>query len=358
MKSFQCYLIFLIALGTSGCSTVDYYWQAVSGHADIVNKEKPIQEILAEPDLDVKLREKLEIMQQARDFAIHELALPDNNSYRTYVDINRKYVIWNVIATEEFSVLPKQWCFLFAGCVSYRGYFDKTVAQNYADSLQAKGMDTYVAGARAYSTIGWFDDPLLNTMLYRDEAMRVGVLFHELAHQQLYVQDDTAFNEAFATVVAQEGVRRWFVYRGDDQAYEAYLQVEKRRNEFHGLLKQTRAKLQGLYNETHEPDLMRSKKQAIFRQLKVDYQKLKAGWQNDKRYDAWMAQPLNNAHLALVATYNELVPAMKMYLDRANSNLPLFYQHMEQLAGLPIEERHQKLFGIIDRQNLTTGSSQ
>jgi predicted aminopeptidase len=219
-------------------------------------------------------------------------------------------------------------------------------------------MDVYVAGARAYSTIGWFDDPLLNTMLYRDEAMRVGILFHELAHQQLYVQDDTAFNEAFATVVAQEGVRRWFLSRGDTRAYEDYLQAEKRRGEFHSLLKQTRENLQDVYFDSQEPELMRTNKQAIIRQLKVDYQKLKAYWDNDKRYDAWMAQPLNNAHLALVATYHEYVPAMKAYLDKADSDLLVFYQQMEQLAGLPIKERHQKLGRLIDRQNSNSGIGQ
>ena len=328
---------------------MEYYWQAVDGHTDILNREQPISELLAREDLDVELRARLVEMQRARDFASDELGLPDNNSYRDYVDIGRDYVIWNVIATEEFSVSAQQWCFLFAGCVSYRGYFDKATAQKYAQTLQVKGMDTYVAGARAYSTIGWFDDPLLNTMLYRDEAMRVGVLFHELAHQQLYVQDDTAFNEAFATVVAQEGVQRWFISRGDARAYEAYLQAEKRRGEFHGLLKQTREKLQQLYDEAYEPDLMRRKKQAIFRELKVDYQKLKNGWKNDKRYDAWMAQPLNNAHLALVATYNEYVPVMKTYLDKADSNLPLFYQQMEKLAGLTIEERHYKLSTMMSQ---------
>lgn len=349
MKWLRSFVFVMVGIGMSGCSSIEYYWQAVSGHTDVLNLKQPISELLARDDLDVELRARLVEMQRARDFASDELGLPDNNSYRDYVDIGRDYVIWNVIATEEFSVSAQQWCFLFAGCVSYRGYFDKAAAHEYAVTLQAEGMDTYVAGARAYSTIGWFDDPLLNTMLYRDEAMRIGVLFHELAHQQLYVQDDTAFNEAFATVVAQEGVRRWFMSRGDARAYEAYLQAEKRRGEFHGLLKQAREKLQELYGDSHEPELMRSKKQAIFRQLTLEYQKLKAGWKNDKRYDAWMAQSLNNAHLALVATYNEYVPAMRTYLDKADSNLPIFYQQMEQLAGLPIEDRHQKLAGLMSQ---------
>ena len=240
MKKFQFCFLVIFGLGLTGCSSVEYYWQAVEGHTDILNREQPIKQILQEPDLDPELRGYLEEIQRARDFATVELGLPDNDSYRNYADVRRDYVIWNVIATEEFSVAPQQWCFPFAGCVSYRGYFSKADAQEFAENLSKEGMDGSVAGARAYSTLGWFDDPLLNTMLYRDEALRVGVIFHELAHQQLYVQDDTAFNEAFAMVVAQEGVRRWFLSRKDEQAYEAFLQSEKRRAEFNSLLKQTR----------------------------------------------------------------------------------------------------------------------
>jgi predicted aminopeptidase len=210
-------------------------------------------------------------------------------------------------------------------------------------------MDVYVAGARAYSTLGWFDDPLLNTMLYRDEALRVGVIFHELAHQQLYVQDDTAFNEAFAMVVAQEGVRRWFLSRKDEQAYEAFLQKEKRRAEFNSLLKQTREKLERLYSKNLEPDLMRKDKQAIFQQLKQEYLVLKKSWNNYDRYDAWMKQSLNNAHPALVATYHELVPSLKAYLHEVDGDLPKFYQQMEQLGRLSEEERHKKLTDRISK---------
>ena len=332
---------------------MEYYWQAVDGHTDILNREQPISELLAREDLDVELRARLVEMQRARDFASDELGLPDNNSYRDYVDIGRDYVIWNVIATEEFSVSAQQWCFLFAGCVSYRGYFDKATAQKYAQTLQVKGMDTYVAGARAYSTIGWFDDPLLNTMLYRDEAMRVGVLFHELAHQKLYVQDDTAFNEAFATAVAQEGVRRWFLYNGNTSKYERYLESQQRRAEFNTLLKQTRSRLQVLYKQSHDPDLMRKEKQRVFLQLKKDYVVLKRNWDSNKGYDAWMAQPLNNAHLALAATYHELVPDIKRYMHNTGGDLQLFYKQMEQLSRLPISDRHDMLRSVSAKQTLS-----
>jgi len=350
MKKIFSWLGIFIGLGMTGCSSVEYYWQAVNGHTDILKREQPISELLANPDLDDELRARLEEMQRARDFASLELGLPDNNSYREYVDIGRDYVIWNVVAAEEFSVAPQTWCFPFAGCVNYRGYFKKADAQSFADKLRSEGMDVYVAGARAYSTIGWFDDPLLNTMLYRDEALRVGVLFHELAHQQLYVQDDTEFNEAFAMVVAQEGVRRWFLHNGNTSAYALYLESEQRRAEFNALLKQTRKKLQKLYRESQELEVMRTNKQAIFQQMKLDYTRLKHSWHNDKRYDSWMAQSLNNAHLALVATYHDLVPAMKAYLHQVDGELPDFYQKMERLAKLSKDERHKSLASLLDKQ--------
>ncbi len=348
MKWLFSSLLVAICLVIAGCSATEYYWQAVKGHSDIRSREQPINDLLANPEVEVELKELLSQMQRARNFASEELGLPNNDSYRKYVDLGRKYIIWNVIATEEFSVTPQHWCFLFAGCVSYRGYFDKKEAQEFANELQRKGMDVYVAGARAYSTLGWFDDPLINTMLYRDEALRIGVLFHELAHQQLYVKDDTNFNEAFATVVAQEGVRRWFIYQQDEIAYEVYMQADKRRTEFNTLLKQTREKLHKLYSTKQEPEVMRANKARIFDQLKIDYSRLKKSWDNDTRYDAWMSRELNNAHLALIATYHELVPAIQKVLYQADSDLPSFYLQMAQLARLSKIERQQHLAALLE----------
>ena len=212
----------------------------------------------------------------------------------------------------------------------------------------------YVAGSRAYSTLGWFDDPLLNTMLYRDEAMRVGVLFHELAHQQLYVQNDTAFNEAFATAVAQEGVRRWFLHNENVTAYEAYLQSSQRRVEFNTLLQQTRHALKQVYSETDDADELRKRKQQIFIELQQKYTSLKhQQWNNDKRYDNWMAQPLNNAHLALIATYHDLVPAFQRQLENVQSDLPDFYNKMKELAELPKTERHERLMSTASKQRIS-----
>ena len=332
---------------------MEYYWQAVNGHTDILKRERPISEMLAEPDLEPELRILLEEMQRARDFASTELGLPENDSYRQYADIGRDYVIWNVIATEEFSVAPQTWCFPFAGCVSYRGFFTESDAEDFASHLRSEGKDVYVAGARAYSTLGWFDDPLLNTMLYRDEAMRVGVLFHELAHQKIYVQNDTAFNEAFATAVAEEGVRRWFLYNGKTGNYARYLEAQQRRAEFNVLLKNSRAQLEELYKQSFDPDLMRKEKQKLFLQLKSNYVVLKRNWDSNKGYDVWMAQHLNNAHLALAATYHELVPDIKRYMHNTGGDLQLFYKQMEQLSRLPISDRHDMLRSVSAKQTLS-----
>ena len=347
-------VIIVASVGMSACASIEYYWQAIHGHTAILNREQPIKEILAKPDLDPELRQVLEGMQQARDFASHELALPDNDSYRVYADIEREYVIWNVIATDEFSVTPQQWCFPFAGCVSYRGFFNKADAQEFASQLRQQGKDVYVAGARAYSTLGWFDDPLLSTMLYQDEALRVGVLFHELAHQQLYIQNDSAFNEAFATAIAQEGVRRWFLHSGNSEAYKAYVLADKRRAEFNRLLQHTRKRLRQVYSETQDKTELLQQKQQIFAELQQAYVKLKQSqWNNDKRYDKWMAQPLNNAHLALAATYHELVPAFQKQLENVQSDLPEFYKQMKQLAALSNTERHARLTNLVMQQNLS-----
>lgn len=354
MKWLRFILLIAASLGMSACTSIEYYWQAINGHTAILNREHPITELLATPDLDPDLRQVLEGMQRARDFASQELALPDNDSYRVYADIERKYVIWNVIATDEFSVTPQQWCFPFAGCVSYRGFFSEADAQAFVSELRRQGKDVYVAGARAYSTIGWFDDPLLSTMLYRDEALRVGVLFHELAHQQLYVQNDTAFNEAFATAVAQEGVRRWFLHSGNNMAYEAYLQASQRRADFNVLLQQTRSRLKQVYSEIQDRDELRKQKKQIFEELQQKYARLKQHqWDNDNRYDNWMAQPLNNAHLALAATYHELVPAFQRQLENVKGDLPSFYKKMKQLAGLQKAERHARLTSIANKQSLS-----
>lgn len=325
-------LLALLLLGVTGCSNALYYMNALSGHAQLLNAQRPLAEVLADPALPVQTRKRLESLQVARDFASRELALPDNDSYRSYADLGRPYAVWNVVATPPYSLKPKQWCFIFVGCISYRGYYQREQAQTYADQLHAQGLDVQVAGVRAYSTLGWSDDPLLNTMLYRSEARRVGIIFHELAHQQLFIKGDTTFNESFASVVEQEGVRRWFLAKGKAASYRAYLEERQRDVRFKQMLLQTREKLQKLYRQNIDKKRMQKGKERIFAELKQTFASLKKSQSAFSVYAQWMAQDLNNAHLALVATYYEDVPALKQLLKAKQGNLRAFYRAAAELA--------------------------
>ena len=338
-----------------GCSSIDYYRDAINGHFEIMRQAEPIEKIISRNTTSTELKNTLLCMQEARDFATKELLLPNNGSYRKYADIGRDCVAWNVIATEEFSVEPEQWCFPVAGCVSYKGFFSRREAKNYAIELQEQGLDTHVTGALAYSTLGWFDDPILSTMLSPDESNCIEVLFHELAHQKLYIEDDTAFNEAFATAVAEEGIRRWFTKSGNKKAYEDFLASRQQKKKFNSLILNTREQLRSLYLQKISPELMRQRKQEIFSQLRSDYTELKNDWNWDDRYDSWISQKLNNAHLTLVATYHNLVPTFHLVLLQSNGDMKTFYDRVSSISSQPYEERHKTLQRIYaQRENWTT----
>ena len=285
--------LFFSSLTVSACSSFGYYMDLMSGHSELLDKQKPIKEILADKTVKPKLRELLETSQNIRDFATKSLHLPENDSYRVYADLKRRFAIWNVVAAKEFSVIPKKWCFLFVGCLSYRGYFSKSDATEYANELKMQGYDVYVAGAKAYSTLGWFDDPLLNTMMYRSEARRAGIIFHELSHQVVYIEDDTAFNEAFATTVEQEGIRRWMGKKGKDKEYREYILNKQRDSEFNQLLQEAREELKQLYQLKLSESEKRQRKKQAFANLQKKYHQLKKSWGGYAGYDIWMNQSLN-----------------------------------------------------------------
>jgi len=331
------------ALVLAGCGTVGYYGQLAQGHLSLMAQRQPIAKLLQRDDLDPELRARLMLAQQARDFASHDLLLPDNESYRTYTDLGRPYAVWNVVATPAVSLEPRTWCFLVVGCLSYRGYFERSEAEAFAATLAGEGYDVSVAGARAYSTLGWFEDPLLNTMVSRGEADLVGLVVHELAHQQLYVDDDSMFNESFATAVEREGVRRWFEHSGDAEAHRAYLASKDRKEAFHALLAEGRAELQALYASALSDEEKLRRKHQVFARLRERYGVLKQSWNGYTGYDAWMAQELNNAHLALAATYHELVPAFSALLHASGNDLATFYRAAAELAELPRAKRHEAI---------------
>jgi len=336
-------ILLFSTLTVSACSSFGYYLDLMAGHSELLEQRKAVKTLLAEKETPENLRKLLEMSQKMRDFASKELHLPENDSYRTYADLKRPYAVWNVIAAAEFSVSAKKWCFVFVGCLSYRGYFSKEDALAYADELKAQNYDVYVAGANAYSTLGWFDDPLLNTMMYKSEARRAGIIFHELAHQVVYIENDSAFNEAFATAVEQEGIRRWMLRKNQQQQYEDYLLDKKRNSQINHLLQMTRDKLKARYKDNISAEQKREAKRQIFAFMQKEYQELKKTWGGDAAFDKWMQQDLNNAHLLLIATYHDLVPVFQAILKNENNDLKKFYLAVEQYGKLDKKARSRQL---------------
>jgi len=328
---------------SSGCSTVGYYSQAVGGHFKLMRARQPLADVLADDATSPELRQKLQTLIEARQFAVTELGLPDNDSYSTFVETGRSAVTWNVVAATEFSVNPKTWCFPIAGCVSYRGYFDKADAEAYAAGLASQNFDVTVGGASAYSTLGWFDDPIVDTMLRGDDTRYVGTLFHELAHQVLYVKDDSNFNEAYATFVEQLGTRRWLERRGETERIAQYDASVRRVEDFVNLLQDTRGKLQATYAMDLDEQAMRDAKAAVFEQMRADYEVLKETWGGFSGYDNWFRRDLNNARLVAVATYRRYVPAFYAMYIEAGEDLMAFYEVARVTAELPFAERRERL---------------
>jgi predicted aminopeptidase len=331
-RGFRLLLLVLFLAPLGGCSNLSYYSQAIGGHLSLLMKRQEIQELEKDPKLSQKLRERLALSQQVVAFARDELDLPDNGSYRQFVKVDGRYVVWNVVAAPRFSLKAKTWCYPIAGCASYRGYYHKQAAEAYADKLRKQGLDVAVAGASAYSTLGWLSDPLLSTMLYRDEGQFAEVIFHELAHQRFYLPGNTPLNESFAEVVATEGVKRWFASRGEQSKYRDYLKDREYEEGFDQLLLTTRSRLEALYDSGVPEAVMARRKQAIFQQLQSEYAAYKTRHHGDGRYDRWMAQGLNNAHLALVATYQGLEPMLRRMLKESGGDMAEFYRRVETYA--------------------------
>ena len=334
----------VVAVFGCGCESIAYYGQSVTGHLGLMAARQDIAALIDDTQTSTEHRARLQRVLQMRRFASEHLSLPSNHSYQTYVDVGRPYVVWTVVAAPEFSLTPKTWCFPVVGCLAYRGYFKREQAESYGRQLRAQGLDTFVGGSQAYSTLGWFDDPLLSTMLDQSDAELAAVLFHELAHQQLYVAGDTAFNEAFAVAVERAGVRRWLQSRGEWQALERYEDLLARRQAFTGLLLSGRRELGELYAQELPVDVMRERKAAIIVSIGQRFKESTFGTQSAGEFIA----DLNNAKLALVATYWELVPAFMHLLERQQGDFARFYAAVETLAEQPFEQRHVRLRALID----------
>jgi len=324
----------------AGCA-LPFYWQAIGGQLELLRKRTPIETLLADPALDPSLKSSLGAVAEIRRFAVAELELPDNDSYTTYVDLERPYVVWNVVAAEEFSVEPKRWCFPFAGCVAYRGFFDRANAEEFQQQLVHEGYDTYSGGSSAYSTLGYFADPVLSTMIGGGEQYVASLLFHELAHQKLYVKDDSEFSEAFATAIEEYGTERWLETHGREGALDAYHRQLRYRADFAELIRAQQVRLRAVFASAESRDEMRAAKADAYHAMLADYAQVKQGWGGNDAYDAWFAQPLNNATIAAVATYRRWVPALRARMDALG--LAAFYAEMTELAKLDVAQRAARL---------------
>lgn len=325
----------------TGCSTVSFYWQAFSGQMEIINNARVIESVVLDKNTAPALKQNLISLLAIREYASKELALPDNKSYRSYADLKRPFVIWNVFAADEFSTELKQWCFPIAGCVNYRGYFAQTAAESFAKQLPAS--DVFVGGVPAYSTLGYFNDPVLSTFIYYPEVELARLIFHELAHQVVYVQDDSMFNESFATAVEEAGIERWLESQAGRGLSAIWQDAQQRRAGFQKLVLKYQQRLKQLYETDLSNDAKRLAKQQTLRDLRDEYQALKHEWGGYSGYDRWFGQDLNNAHLASIAIYTELVPAFRALLRKENGDFVAFYRVVKQLAKQSKQERDYAL---------------
>lgn len=325
----------------SGCSSISYYSQLADGQWQLLRAREPVAEVIADPTRPQPLRDHLVQAQKARMFASEHLHLPDNQSYRLYADIGRPYVVWNVFATQEFSLSPENHCFPIAGCVAYRGYYSQGAARGEAALLRQRGMDVSIGGVEAYSTLGWFNDPIMSSMMHWGDERLATLIFHELAHQRFYVKDDTEFNESFATFVEQEGTRQWRVARGLAPLGDSTL---RQRDQFTRLILDTRKRLESLYAQPLSAEAMRRGKAAQFERLRQDYRQLRdSQWAGDKRYDAWINQPMNNARLLPFGLYDQWVPAFAALFKQEGGDWVRFYAAVERMGQLPVGARKTAL---------------
>ena len=325
------------------CETISYYSQAARGQMQILFQRADIQRLRERDDIDASVRSKLDMILAIRNFADEELLLPVGGNYLTYVDLEREHVVWNVFAAPEFSVDPVIWCYPVAGCVTYRGYFSEAAASNFAEQMGLDGFDVYIGGVDAYSTLGWFDDSLLSTVISRTDHQLAALVFHELSHQLLYVPGDTKFNESFATAVEREGLNRWLEYNNQSTVVTQAQLENARQSEFVQLVTAFRNKFDQLYAQELSDVDKRQRKHALQGELRKEYQTLKSDWEGNISYDGWFSRSLNNAQLSTVSTYNDLVPVFDKLLENVGGDLTEFYDSVIKISNLSEEARSKAL---------------
>jgi predicted aminopeptidase len=336
-----------LAVFLASCSELRYYRQSAGGQLDIVHRRQAIDGLIADDKRDAQLRTRLEQVREMRAFAVDQLGLPDTDSYTQYADLGRDYAVLALYAAPEFSTELKTWCYPVAGCAAYRGYFDRAMLTAYAEKLKRHDYDVYVAAVPAYSTLGWFDDPVLNTVLHWPEPQMAGLIFHELAHQQLYIKGDTVFNESFATAVERAGVERWLQAHGSQADITSYRRYWSNRERVVELIALARADLQALYRQKVPAQQLRAAKQQRLQELREQYHQLRQTLDGDPGYDGWFAGELNNARLGSVAAYHTYVDVFLSMLAAQHGDLPAFYAEAERMADMTADQRRQYLASLL-----------
>jgi len=349
LRALRLSLVALAVLVLPGC----YLAHVSEGHLALMDARRPIGEVLADAATPPEVRARLQYVQEVREFASYALALPRNGSFTGYVELDRPYVAWNVFAAPEFSVEPKKWCFVVAGCINYRGYFDPQQAVAFARQLEKKGYDTYVSPVAAYSTLGAFNDPVLSTMLDYDDVALAGLVFHELAHQVAYVPGDSEFNEAFAQSVEMEGVKRWLDSQGRYDELVRYRESKNRLFAVIGLIEATRQRLAAVYASGTGRAAMREAKVRELGRLKEDYARLRETWPDGPHYDRWMESDFNNARLAATATYDRCLPGFAKLLQDLDGYLQGYYRAVRRLGRKDAAARDE----AVCRQSSAVGAT-
>jgi predicted aminopeptidase len=337
----QMTILFIVFL-LSGCASINYYSQSIRGQFEVLQKRQKINDILKENNISDTLRSKLNTVLLLKKFSIQQLGLPKNNSYLSYTDLERHYVIWNIFATEEFSLESVKWCYLIVGCLSYRGYFSREEAQQYTKKLEEQGYDVYLGGVSAYSTLGWFDDPVLNTMLRWSDTRLATVMFHELAHQQLYIKNDTEFNEAYADTVAYIGVTKWLAQNPDKNLLKEYKQSQYQEKKFIDLIMHYKSILSDIYQSAENEAITRKQKKESLQQMTNEYLQISQTWKNNA-YKKWFSTEINNAKLAAIITYRKYFPAFIELYEKLEKNLPRFYSFSKSLSNCKPMKRKEIL---------------
>lgn len=353
----------VLMVGVCGCKTLGFYAQAIHGQYQILATQKPISRLVEDPSTPTSLKARFELLQALRIFAEKELLLPVDGHYLKYADLKRPFVVWNVEAAPEFSLEPKGWWYPFVGKLEYRGYFKEAEARKYAEWLKNRGYEVQVSGIAAYSTLGWFRDPVLNTFVFDPEPLFVETIFHELAHQRLFAAGDKDFNEAYATSVAREGVRRWLQLHGNPVALSSYETSLAQEDAFAALVAKTRARLECLYGDKRGEDgkvragkfspraltaaQMRVEKQGVFKEMRSQYRDMSGSWDKASSRDWWFSKSLDNAKLNSVAAYYDLVPAFEELLRRCHGQWGHFHREAERLADMDKKKRHVWLSELL-----------